>query len=69
MRDGSAEATLEGFTRKFWHIRLVMKKSLTYDQGKEMARHEILARRVKIDVFFADPHAPGSGRPTRIPMA
>jgi hypothetical protein len=40
-----------------------MKKSLTYDQGKEMARHEILAKRVKIDVYFADPHSPWQ-RPT-----
>ena len=40
-----------------------MKKSLTYDQGREMARHEILAKRVKIDVYFADPHSPWQ-RPT-----
>ena len=63
LRDGSAEATLEGFTRKFRHVPLAMKKSLTYDQGREMARHEILAKRVKIDVYFADPHSPWQ-RPT-----
>jgi IS30 family transposase len=33
LRDGSAEATLEGFTRKFRHVPLAMKKSLTYDQA------------------------------------
>ncbi|WP_326527243.1 IS30 family transposase [Dokdonella sp.] len=54
---------LEVFTRKFRHIPLAMKKTLTYDQGKEMARHEILAKRVKIDVYFADPHSPWQ-RPT-----
>lgn len=58
LRYGSAEATLEGFTRKSPHIPFGMKKSLTYDQGREMARHEILAKRVKIDVNFADPHSP-----------
>lgn len=63
LRDGSAEATLEGFTRKFRHVPFAMKKSLTYDQGREMARHEILAKRVKIDVYFADPHSPWQ-RPT-----
>ncbi|NML27825.1 IS30 family transposase, partial [Zoogloea dura] len=31
--------------------------------GREMARHEILAKRVKIDVYFADPHSPWQ-RPT-----
>ena len=63
LQDGSAEATLEGFTRKFRHVPFCMKKSLTYDQGREMARHEILARRVRIDVYFADPHSPWQ-RPT-----
>ena len=63
LQDGSAEATLEGFTRKFRHVPFCMRKSLTYDQGREMARHEILARRVRIDVYFADPHSPWQ-RPT-----
>ena len=63
LTDGSADATLEGFTRKFRHVPFCMKKSLTYDQGREMARHEILAKRVKIDVYFADPHSPWQ-RPT-----
>jgi IS30 family transposase len=63
LQDGSAEATLEGFTRKFRHMPFCMKKSLTYDQGREMARHEILAKRVRIDVYFAAPHSPWQ-RPT-----
>jgi transposase, IS30 family len=33
-------------------------KSLTYDQGKEMAEHEILAKRVKMKVYFCHPHSP-----------
>jgi transposase, IS30 family len=33
-------------------------KSLTYDQGKEMAEHEILARRIKMKVYFCHPHSP-----------
>jgi IS30 family transposase len=40
-----------------------VRKTLTYDQGKEMARHETLAKRLKIDVYFADPHSPWQ-RPT-----
>lgn len=34
-------------------------KSLTYDQGSEMARHEELAKRVSINIYFCDPHSPG----------
>jgi IS30 family transposase len=63
LRDCSAQATLEAFTRKFRHVPACVRKTLTYDQGKEMARHETLAKRLKIDVYFADPHSPWQ-RPT-----
>jgi IS30 family transposase len=58
MRGTDAEAALQGFTRHFRRIPACVRKTLTYDQGKEMARHEELAKRVKIDVYFADPHSP-----------
>ncbi len=35
-----------------------MRESFTYDRGSEMARHEELARRLKLDIWFADPYAP-----------
>lgn len=35
-----------------------LRKTLTYDQGKEMAGHENLARATGMRIFFADPHAP-----------
>lgn len=57
--DGTdAEAALEGFTRKLRRIPPCVRKTLTYDQGKEMARHEELTRRLRIQVYFADPHSP-----------
>ncbi len=31
---------------------------MTYDRGTEMACHPELARRLKIDIWFCDPHAP-----------
>jgi IS30 family transposase len=36
----------------------VLSKSMTYDRGSEMACHPELARRLKIDIWFCDPHAP-----------
>lgn len=57
--DGTgAEAALVGFTRKLRRVPACVRKTLTYDQGKEMARHGELARRVGIRVYFADPHSP-----------
>jgi IS30 family transposase len=35
----------------------VLPKSMTYDRGSEMACHPELARRLKIDIWFCDPHA------------
>lgn len=53
-----AEAALEALTKKFRRVPLALRKSLTYDQGKEMAHHAELTRRVSTEVFFADPHSP-----------
>jgi len=58
MDGADADAALEAFTRKFRHIPACVRKTLTYDQGKEMARHEELSRRVRIQVYFADPRSP-----------
>jgi len=35
-----------------------LRKTLTYDQGTEMAQHHTLAKRVHMDIFFCDPHSP-----------
>ena len=35
-----------------------LRLTLTYDQGKEMARHRELAALTGLRVYFADPHAP-----------
>ena len=35
-----------------------MRRSMTYDRGSEMACHPELARRLKIDIWFRDAHAP-----------
>lgn len=58
MCNTGAEAALEAFTQRFRRIPACARKTLAYDQGKEMARHEELARRLRIRVYFADPHSP-----------
>ena len=35
-----------------------LRKSLTWDQGKEMALHKKIAFDAEIDLFFCDPHSP-----------
>ena len=57
--DGTdALSARQGFTSKLKHVPTPLRKTLTYDRGKEMAEHERLAQRLAIQVFFADPHSP-----------
>ena len=57
--DGTdAHVALEGFTRILRHLPRCMRQTLTYNQGREMAKHQELSKRVQIDVYFADPHSP-----------
>ena len=61
--DASAEAVLEGFSRRLRTFPKALRKTLTYDQGREMARHGELEERTHLRVYFADPHSPWQ-RPT-----
>jgi len=58
MNGNGAEAVLDSFTRQMKRLAPALRKSMTYDRGSEMACHPELARRLKIDIWFCDPHAP-----------
>ena len=58
MRGNGADAALDSFTRQMKRLPASVRKSMTYDRGSEMACHPELARRLKIDIWFCDPHAP-----------
>ena len=58
MDGNGAEAVLESFSRQMKRLPAALRKSMTYDRGSEMACHPELARRLKIDIWFCDPHAP-----------
>jgi transposase, IS30 family len=58
MNGTDARSAREGFTKKLRHVPTPLRKTLTYDRGKEMAEHERLAQRLVIRIFFADPYSP-----------
>ena len=58
MKGNGADAVLDSFTRQMKRLPVALRKSMTYDRGSEMACHPELARRLKIDIWFCDPHAP-----------
>ena len=58
MEGNTAAAALEAFSRQMKRLPREVRRSMTYDRGSEMACHPELARRLKIDIWFCDPHAP-----------
>ncbi len=53
-----ADVVASAFAGALNAIPAGLRKTLTYDQGKELAQHESLARHTGMRIFFADPHAP-----------
>ena len=45
-------------TRKVSELPAELRRTLTWDQGKEMAEHVRFRTDTKMDVFFCDPHSP-----------
>jgi IS30 family transposase len=58
MPNSTAQAALEGFRAAFAPLPPELRKTLTYDQGKEMAKHLELSLQTGLKIFFADPHSP-----------
>ena len=58
-----AQAVTDALGRQPAHL----VRTLTWDQGREMARWADIEAALGIEVFFCDPTAPGSARPTSTP--
>jgi len=58
VEDSTAVGVLEGFRRTFAPLPEELRKTLTYDQGKEMALHGTLSEATGMAIYFADPHSP-----------
>jgi IS30 family transposase len=58
MDDATAASALTGYTRQLNAVAEPMRQSLTYDQGKEMARHAELTAQTGVKVSCCDPHSP-----------
>ena len=54
----SAEHVRTALTREIKKLPQDLRRSLTWDQGKEMAEHVQFAIDTNWDVFFCDPHSP-----------
>lgn len=53
-----SQAVIDAFSRRLREVPPSPRKTLTYDQGSEMALHKELARRLRINIYFCDAHSP-----------
>ncbi len=58
MPDASAASALAGFSAALQRVTPPLRKTFTYDQGREMSRHRQLAQHTGVQVYFCDPHSP-----------
>lgn len=58
LKDQEADTVRRAFAREFRLLPAGLKKTLTYDRGKEMAHHKLFSKNTNITVYFAHPHSP-----------
>ena len=58
MNDATATSAMEGFSAALNSMPLAMRRSMTYDQGREMARHAEITQNTGVAIYFCDPHSP-----------
>jgi len=56
--DRTAPTVRDALTLVIQTLPDVLRRSLTWDQGAELAQHAQLAIDADIDIFFCDPHSP-----------
>ena len=58
LEDGRAETAANGFATILKRFDTQMRRSMTYDQGREMAQHRSLSQQANVKIYFAHPHSP-----------
>jgi IS30 family transposase len=53
-----AEAVQEAMVAAMADLPATLRRTLTWDQGQEMANHAKIAAATDLDIYFCDPHSP-----------
>ena len=57
LNDKKAKTVCLAFAKKLNKQPVVFKKSMTYDNGKEMAEHKLITKKTGMDIYFAHPYS------------
>lgn len=57
LADKKSDTVTSAFANKLVNIPGFMKKTLTYDNGTEMAKHKLFSTQTGMDVYFAHPYS------------
>lgn len=58
MDNAGTRSVVDSFSAVLNRQPAELRKSMTYDQGREMHGHKILTERTGVQIYFADPHSP-----------
>src|SRR3989344_2697619 len=58
IKNREAETVAKAFAKEVKKLPIQMKLSMTYDQGREMARHKLFTNITGVKVYFAHPRSP-----------
>lgn len=58
MPDAGTRSVVDSFSLVLNRQPASLRKTMTYDQGREMHGHKILTQRTGVQIYFADPHSP-----------
>ena len=58
MDNATTKTVVDSFSAVLNREPAAMRKTMTYDQGREMHGHKILTERTGVQIYFADPHSP-----------
>jgi IS30 family transposase len=56
--DHTADTVADAMIHKMTELPEQLRRSLTWDQGKEMTNHARIADATGLDIYFCDPHSP-----------
>jgi hypothetical protein len=59
--DHTAQAVRDALTKTMLTLPAHLRRSLTWDQGKEMSQHRRFTIDTDVPVYFCDPHSPWQG--------